>query len=128
MRRHIAYRFAVAIALLTTFLILWVNLAVGIIGEPDDPANLMYVAVPALGMAIAAVGRFQPPGMSRAMFAAVLAQALVGVLTAVAGLGAPVTPIHTLLVLNGILITLWGGSALLFRKAVRAAPAAGRGH
>ncbi len=46
-----------------------------------------------------------------------LAQALVGIITAVTGLGFPPTPPQSLLMLNGILFALWVGSALLFRKA-----------
>jgi len=119
MRRNTTYRFAVGVALLAAFLILWVNLAVGIIGEPDDIANLMYVGVLAVGVVGAFITRFHPSGMTRTLFAMALAQVLVAVITALAGLGAPVTPALSLLVFNGILISLWVGSAKLFRKAAR---------
>jgi hypothetical protein len=65
--------------------------------------------------------------MTRALFATTLAQALVAVITALAGLGSPVTPPRTLLRLNGFFIALWFGSAWLFRKAAREQPPAGSG-
>jgi len=102
-----------------TFLIVWVNLAVGIIGEPDNPANLMYIGVPAVGIVGAIMARFQAKGMARALFATAIAQVLVAVITALVGLGSPVTPMRSLLILNGLLIALWFGSAWLFRKAAR---------
>ena len=120
MRQNTTYRFAVGIALMAAFLVVWINLAVGIIGEPEDRANLMYIGVLAVGIIGAVIARFQPHRMSSALFATALAQALVATITALAGLGFPPTPPRSLLILNGILITLWVGSALLFRKAAGA--------
>ncbi len=44
-----AYRFAVGVALAAAFLLVWMNLAVGLIGSEDNPANLMYFGVLAVG-------------------------------------------------------------------------------
>jgi len=119
MRRSVKYRCAVGLALAGAFILVWMNLAVGIIGEPENLANLMYVGVPAVGIIGAVIARFRPEGMVRALFATALAQAFVGVITALAGLGAPVTPLRSLLILNGIFIVLWVGSAWLFQKSTR---------
>jgi len=119
MRKNTTYRFAIGVALLAAFLVIWINLAVGIIGDSDNPANLMYVGVLAVGIVGAIIARFRPQGMARTLFVMALAQALVAVITALAGLGAPVTPVRVLLLLNGIFIALWVGSAWLFRKAAR---------
>ena len=116
-RQNTTHRFAVGIVILGVFFVVWVNLAVGIIGEPDNLANLMYFGVLVVGLVGAIVARFRPSRMSSVLFAMALAQALVGIITAVAGLGFPPTPPQSLLILNGILIGLWVGSALLFRKA-----------
>ena len=94
-------------------------------GRQDDIANLMYIGVLAVGIVGAIIARFQPYGMTRALFATALAQALVAVITALAGLGSPMTPPRALLVLNGFFIALWFGSAWLFRKAAREQPPAG---
>ena len=44
-----AYRAAFGVALAAVFLLVWVNLAVGIIGSEDNDANLMYYGVLAVG-------------------------------------------------------------------------------
>jgi hypothetical protein len=75
-----AYRVAVGIALAAAFLLVWMNLAVGIIGSEDNPVNLMYFGVLAIGILGATIARLRPQGMVRALFATALAQALVPVL------------------------------------------------
>jgi hypothetical protein len=88
------------------------NLAVGIIGNEDNPANLMYGGVLAVGIIGAVIARFQPHGMARALVATALAQALVAVIALIAGLG------YTL-ILTGFFVALWLTSARLFRKAAQ---------
>jgi hypothetical protein len=75
-----AYRSIVGVALAAAFLLVWVNLAVGIIGTEDYLANVMYVGVLAVGIIGAIIARFRPHGMARALFATALAQALVAVI------------------------------------------------
>ena len=55
-------------------MLVWINLAVGIIGSEDNPANLMYGGVLAVGVAGAVAARFRPGGMARALAATALAQ------------------------------------------------------
>jgi len=117
MRYNNAYRGAFALALLAAFLIVWMNLAVGIIGEPDDLANLMYVAVLAIGAVIAFAGRFRPGAMSRAMFAMAAAQVLVAAVTLIARLGIPPGKPFWVFVVNSLFFALFVGSGLLFRRA-----------
>lgn len=107
-----AYRAAAGVALATAFILVSANAAVGIIGSEDNPANAMYVAVLAVGIAGALIARFRPRGMARAMAATALAQVLVAVIALVAGLGSagPITVFFT---------ALWFLSAWLFRKAAR---------
>jgi len=115
-KKHI-HGIAVGVSLVAALLVLWINLAVGIIGEPDDPANLMYVGVLAVGMVGAVVSQLRPQGMARSLFSMAIAQALVAMVTLFTGLGFPPTPPLTLLALNLLLILFWVGSALLFLKA-----------
>jgi hypothetical protein len=82
-----AYRAAVGVALAAAFILVWGNLAVGIIGSEDNPANLMYGGVLAVGIIGALIARFQPDGMARALFATALAQMVVAVITLIAGWG-----------------------------------------
>jgi Na+/melibiose symporter-like transporter len=119
MRQNRTYKVALGISLMTALLVLWINLAVGIIGEPDNLANLMYVGVLVVGIVGAIIARFQPLQMAIALFATAVAQILVASITAILRLGFPPTPSQSLLILNAVLIGLWVGSALLFRKAAR---------
>lgn len=118
MRRSTVYRSAVGVAFATAFILVWMNLAVGIIGDSDNLYNLMYVGVLAVGFVGAIVARFQPPGMARALFATALAQALVAVIVLIAGLGVPGKPgPGGIVMINGLFVALWLGSAWLFRRA-----------
>ena len=75
MTGNTAYRAAAGVALATTFLLIWINGAVGI---TDGNADLMFfLLVPTVGIIGALIARFQPRGMARAMFVMALAQALV---------------------------------------------------
>jgi len=120
-----AYRLAAGVALAAGFLLVWVNGAVGIIGAAGDDANLLYAGVLAVGAVGAVAARFRPRGMSRALFATAGAQALVGAIAVMAGLGSPASGPWELLGLNGFFVALFLGSALLFRRAAREEPGAG---
>lgn len=110
----IAYRAAVGVAVATALLLVWVNLAVGIIGSEDNPANRLYIGVLAVLIIGSLIARFQPPGMARALFATALAQAVVALIALVAE---NYLDWLEILILNGFFIALWVGSALLFRRA-----------
>lgn len=70
-----AYRAGATVALSAGLLTLWVNLAVGMIGNEGDPINLIFGGVLAVAVLGGAAARFQPLGMARAMAATALAQA-----------------------------------------------------
>lgn len=117
------YRAAMAVALLTAFLLVWVNLAVGFIGDEGNPANLMFAGVLAIGLIGGIAARFRAPGMARAMSAAALAQALIAVIALLAG-GLGGDEAHwpaELLIPSAVFTGLWLASAWLFGKAARSA-------
>ena len=117
---NLACRAAVAIALVAAFLLVWINLAVGIVGSEDNPANLMFGGVLAVGIVGALVARFRPHGMARALAATALAQALVGMIALIAGWGATgANGPWPLIVLTAFFTALWLASARLFWKAGR---------
>jgi len=120
MTRSIAYRAAAGIALAGAFLLLWLNGAVGVIGDEDNPANLMYGGVLAIGFLGAILARFQAHGMARTLFVMAIAQALIGVIALVGGLGygGPTWP-WDVVGLTGFFVVLFAGSGLLFRNAAR---------
>jgi len=74
MTGNTAYRAAVGVAIAAAFILVWMNLAVDIIGNEDNPANLMYGGVLAIGIIGALIARFQPHGMARALVATALAR------------------------------------------------------
>jgi hypothetical protein len=117
---NVAYRVAAGVALAAALLLVWASLAVGVIGEEGDPADLMYLGVLAVGIVGAAVARFRPPGMARALLAMALAQMSVAAIALVAGKHqVPISSVSEILGLNGFFAALFIGSALLFRRAAR---------
>jgi hypothetical protein len=120
MTGNTAYRAAVAVAVVAAFILVWMNLAVGIIGSEDNPANLMYSGVLAVAILGGLMVRFQPHGMARVLAATALAQALVGIIALMAGLGSTgANWPRVIVVLTGFFAALWLISAWLFRKAAR---------
>jgi len=107
-----AYRTGVVVAVGAAFLTIWVNGAVGMIGSEDNPYNLWFGAVVAIGLIGAIAANFRAGGMALAMTVAAIAQAVVG------GIGIASDP------RGGALSTgfalLWLLSAGLFRNAARA--------
>lgn len=116
---HVAYRFAVGIALAAALLLVWVNLAVGIIGSEDNLANLLYVGVLAVGLIGAAIARLEPRGMARALFATAIAQILVPVIALIIWKPLITSGVLGLFGLNACFAMLFVGSALCFRRAAR---------
>jgi len=112
------YRVAVGVALAAAFVLIWVNGAVGIIGDANNDANMMYFGVLIIGIIGALIARFQPLGMARALYATAFAQTAVAVIALIAGLGssAPIWP-KDILVLTGLFVALWLLSAWLFRHS-----------
>ena len=116
--RDHAYRAGVGIALAAAFLLVWINGAVGIIGDEDNPLNLLYGVVLLVALAGAIGAGFRSPGMARAMLAAAAASLLVGVIAVIVGSDDPPGRIGQVLV-NGFFVMLFAGSGLLFRAAAR---------
>ena len=115
------YRAAFGVGLVTAFLLVWVNGAVGIIGNEGNPANLMYGAVFAVGFIGSLLARFKPRGMARTLLAAALTQMLVPMIAliiwppSVTSWGA--LGVFGVFVLNTFFAMLFVVSAMLFRRA-----------
>jgi hypothetical protein len=110
-----AYRAAVGVALLAGFLQTWVNLAVGIIGAEDHPANMMFHGVTGLAIAGCWIARYTTDGMARTMLAAGVAQIIAALL------GATGSGEYRVLMPLGGFAALWLLSAFLFHKAAKEA-------
>jgi len=116
--RKLAYRLGVAIALGLGFLTIWINGAVGVIGDEGQPANLLFLGVLATALLGAFVARFRPGGMVWAMTAAAVAQGLVPFAAWMWGL-APLALLtrQEVPVLTIVFTALWLAAAASFRKA-----------
>lgn len=114
---HVAYRAGAALAIASAFFMVWSNLAVGIIGDEGNPANLMYFGVLGLGVVGAIHARFQAKGMARTLYI------MVGALAVVAGIALVVEPAGHIaepvevLALTTLFMVLFGSAAGLFRYA-----------
>ena len=113
----VAQKTAVGIAVAAGLLLIWVNLAVGMIGDDGTAANLLYIFVLFVALIGASIARFEPREVSIAMFATAGAQVVVAVIALVAGLGPT-------LAADAFFIGAWVASGLLFRQASVPAPAA----
>lgn len=117
---NLTYKAATSIAVGTTLLLIWINLAVGFIGNENNPANLMYAVVIAVGLISALLVRFHPLRMARALFNTALAQAIVVMIVFITDLHYSTdSSVLEILVFNGVFIALWIGSGLLFWYASR---------
>ena len=120
--RSWAYRGGAALALIVSFLLVWINGAVGIIGDEDNPENLVFGVVLAIEIAGAIVAKAKAEPMVRAMAVTAGAQALIGIIVFARGIAANEPPgAFGLLVLIEGFAVLWLGSTLLFAKAAREA-------
>lgn len=122
-----AYRLAVGVAVAAGLLLVWANLAVGLVGSEDNPANLLYGGVLAVALLGAFGARFRPLGMARAMYGAALTYV---VITAVAlfiwkpTAATAEQPVGLLnvLVANAAFAALWVVAGGLFRRAGTTGP------
>jgi hypothetical protein len=114
-----AYRAAIGVAVGAALLLVWVNLAVGIIGTENNDANALYLGVLVIGATGAAMARLRAQGMARTMFAMAIAQATVPLIALIGG-GLDVEPVDAFtrtLDANAMFVVLFAASAMLFRRA-----------
>jgi hypothetical protein len=104
-----AYRGGVATALTASILIAWANGAVGMIGNGDDPYNLMFLGVIAIALLGSLLSRLRPAGMAWTMAAAGAAQAALGL----GGMQGDVRGG----IMSTLLAGLWLVAAALFRNS-----------
>jgi hypothetical protein len=115
-------RAGVGVAAATGFLLVWVNLAVGILRDEGNPANLMFAGVLAIACIASVRARLRSAGMARAMVATAGAQLLVGAIGLVGGWAAPGwAGVRDVVMGTGLFVALWLLAASLFRKAARGA-------
>lgn len=114
---NLFYRAGVGLAVFAAFLLFWVNAAVGLIGDGETSANLLYFGV--LGTEILGIimAKFDPRGMANALYATALMQIAVPVIAYGVWGSALNEPMFTLVAGNAFFVMLFVGSALLFQRA-----------
>ena len=118
------YRVAVGVAVVAGLLLVWANLAVGLVGSEGNPANLLYGGVLAVAIIGASTTRFRPLGMSRTMFAAALTYVVVTAIALFIWTPSPATAeasvsLAHVLGANAVFAALWVAAGWLFRRAGR---------
>lgn len=111
------YRAATAMALLGAFTLIWISGAVGIIGSEDNPANLLYAGVLAIGFLGSIASRLRPLGMSYVLFVTAAYQFLVPVIALLIWRPEFSPGVAMVMILNGAWVVLFTGSGLLYRQA-----------
>ena len=106
------YRLGFAVAIVLGFLLVWINLAVGIIGGEDNLANAVFAGVLLVGAIGALLGQLRAAGMARAMVATGIAQLLAG------GYALALGSMEGGM-LSAAFAVMWFTSAALFHKAAR---------
>lgn len=107
------FRFGSMFAVLAGFMVIWSNLAVGMIGSEDNPVNRWFGAVLMIAIAGSVVSRFFRGILPAAIFAAGALQAAIGIFAGILGPD-PRGGIFTIL-----LSAAWFISSLLFWCAHR---------
>jgi hypothetical protein len=120
---RVPYLIGAGLALATAFVQVWINLAVGIVGEPDNPVNQGFYGVVVAAAACAFTARLRADGMARAMLGAAGVQAALALAVATAPSTARIEPMGAagVLTLSAVFIAGWLASAALFRRSARKA-------
>ena len=109
------YRLAATMSVLGGFLMVWANLAVGIIGNEENPQNLMFYVVLLIGVLGALITRFSAQGLMwtlRLMAAAQLAVFLIA-----AAFDWALLPVFTI-----FYFSLWLIAGELFKRSTQVPP------
>tara|TARA_R110002126_G_scaffold1440_3_gene8268 strand:- start:116 stop:688 length:573 start_codon:yes stop_codon:yes gene_type:complete len=114
------YKIGSGIALISSFLLVWVNLAVGIVGHEGEAINMLYFGVLAIGLIGAFLTRFRAQEMSYILFTMAFALMLVAVIALMGFMQEP--PHNTamqIITVNAFFAVLFSLSAISFRQAIQ---------
>lgn len=115
---NLVNRLAFASAIGSTFLLIWVNLAVGLIGGGPNAGNLMYIGVVAVALVGTYLSNFTAKGMGHAMLATAFAIMIVAVIALLTGMqNYPGSSVGEIIGVNAFFAFLFLVSALMFRFA-----------
>jgi hypothetical protein len=110
-----AYKTAVGLALVAGFVLGWASMVH--MSETENPANLVYFGVLAVGAVGAALARLEARGMARALFAMAASLVVAWLITQVLLSDASAGPVWEIGVKHGGFVLLFAAAGLLFRRA-----------
>lgn len=111
------YRGGVGLGVLGAFLLVWVNLAVGIVGSEHNPNNQLFFVALLMAVAGAIGARFRAAGMARAMLTTAIAVVIAFALAELDQRDEPMVRPLVEAIGTSIFVMLFLGSAWLFRRA-----------
>ena len=107
-----SYKAGVGVALVAGFILGWSNMVH--VADSENPANLVYYSVLAVGIVGACLARLKPRGLARTLFAMAVTLALIAVILPS---GAPPYLARNMAIGHVVLVVLFAASGLLFRRA-----------
>ena len=107
-----SYKAGVGVALAAGFALGWSNMVH--VADSENPANLVYYSVLAVGVVGACLARLEARGLARTLFAMAAALALIAVMLPS---GAPPDLARNMAIGHGVYVVLFTASGLLFRHA-----------
>jgi hypothetical protein len=112
------FKAASGLMLITALLLIWTNLAVGIIGSESNTINLLFYLVVLVLIAGTFISRFHPHRMALTLFITATAQSLITLVALYTDMqNAPGSSIMEIILINGGLIALFTLSGILFQVA-----------
>jgi hypothetical protein len=112
------YRIATTIAVTTALVLVWMNLAVGIIGSEENPANLLYGAVLVTLFLGTLLSRFRALGMAHTLYATACVQMLVPIVAFSIWRPDFSLGVIGVFVLNAFFAGLFAISGILFKRSL----------
>lgn len=114
-----AYKIATGLTLLGMFLLIWINGAVGIIGDEDNGWNAMYFAVIGTIFLGSLISQFKSTGMKRTLYVASCVQMIVPVIAFVAARAeiAKTPGVLGVFMLNAVFAMIFASAGVLYAQA-----------
>lgn len=113
---NLPYRLGAGLAVAAGFLLIWVSLAVAVIGH-DNPANALYLGVIVIGLVGTGLAQFRPRGMARAAFAAAVATFFVPIVAWFVQPNDFSPGVMQVFMLNFCFVAMFAGAGLLFQHS-----------
>jgi len=107
-----SYKAGIGVALVAGFALGWSNMVH--VADSENPANLVYYSVLAVGSVGACLARLEARGLARTLFAMAATLALIAVMLPS---GAPPYLARNMAIGHGVFVALFTASGLLFRHA-----------